>query len=49
MINMPAGASTEQPVTRFPNIRAVGAKRRPVLEPAGGLFMQLHVEHTAAE
>ena len=26
--NMPAGAKTEQPVTKFPSIRAVGAKRR---------------------
>src|ERR1700712_1207243 len=25
---MPAGASTEQPVTKFPSINAVGAKRR---------------------
>ena len=26
--SMPAGASTEQPVTIFPSIKAVGAKRR---------------------
>jgi hypothetical protein len=38
--SMPAGASTEQPVTRLPNIRAVGVKR-----PAtGGFSMQVHVE-----
>jgi hypothetical protein len=27
-LSMPAGASTEQPVTTFPSISAVGAKRR---------------------
>ncbi len=27
-LSMPAGASTEQPVTMFPSINAVGAKRR---------------------
>ena len=36
---MPAGASTEQPVTIFPSINAVGAKRRPGREAS----MQMHV------
>src|SRR6516162_494490 len=37
--SIPAGANTEQPVTTFPSIRAIGAKRRA----AGSDFMQLHV------
>ncbi len=41
--SMPAGASTEQPVTIFPSIRAVGAKRRWTWPSAGGFFMQMHV------
>jgi hypothetical protein len=36
-------------VIRFPNIRAVGAKRRPVLDPSGRFFMQMHVEHSDTE
>jgi hypothetical protein len=46
---MPAGASTEQPVTRFPNISAVGAKRRCSGMSGSGFFMQVHVEHAGAE
>ena len=37
--SIPAGASTEQPVTRLPSIRAVAVKR-----PARGFSMQMHVE-----
>src|ERR1700744_1434720 len=48
-ISIPAGASTEQPVTMFPNISAVGAKRRPGEDPSSGFFMQLHVEQTGSE
>jgi len=44
-INMPAGASTEQPVTIFPSINAVGAKRRAAWE----FSMQMHVDHAGAE
>src|SRR3954464_16024616 len=36
--SMPAGASTEQPVTKLPSINAVGAKRR-----VAGLSMRVHV------
>ena len=45
-ISMPAGASTEQPVTIFPSIKAVGAKRRCA---TWGLSMQVHVGRTDAE
>ena len=37
--NIPAGPTTEQPVTTFPSINAVGAKRRA----ADGDSMQAHV------
>jgi hypothetical protein len=40
---MPAGASTEQPVTIFPSIKAVGAKRRWMWPSADAFFMQMHV------
>jgi membrane protein DedA with SNARE-associated domain len=46
---MPAGATTEQPVTTFPTISAVGAKRRAVGPSSGGFFMQLHVDHIREE
>ena len=36
--NMPVGASTEHPVTTFPSIKAVGAKRRATWDS-----MQMHV------
>jgi hypothetical protein len=42
---MPAGPSTEHPVTIFPSINAVGAKRRPI----GAFSMQMHVDHAFAE
>jgi hypothetical protein len=42
--SMPAGASTEQPVTTFPSIRAVGAKR-----PAVAFSMQVHVAATGGK
>src|SRR5450759_1112110 len=45
-ISMPAGASTEQPVTIFPSIKAVGAKRRCA---RCGLSMQMHVGQSDAE
>ena len=44
---MPAGASTEQPVTMLPSIKAVGAKRRWTWPSAGGFFMQMHVGHAS--
>src|ERR1700710_3259484 len=37
----PAGPITEQPVTKFPSINAVGAKRRVVW--GAGACMQMHV------
>jgi hypothetical protein len=39
---MPAGPITEHPVTKFPSIKAVGAKRRAVCA-AAGLCMQMHL------
>src|SRR5437899_2576017 len=42
--SIPAGASTEQPVTILPSMRAVGVKR-----PARVLFMQMHVEQTCGQ
>ena len=42
--SMPAGASTALPVTTFPSIRAVGAKRGAA---AGRFSMHAHVSRTA--
>ncbi len=43
-LSMPAGASTEQPVTIFPSINAVGANRRSTWATGTGtFFMQMHV------
>jgi len=39
--SIPAGPITEQPVTKFPSINAVGAKRRAVW--GTGACMQMHV------
>jgi hypothetical protein len=39
--SIPAGPITEQPVTKFPSINAVGAKRRAVW--GAGACMQKHV------
>ena len=39
---MPAGASTEQPVTKLPSINAVGAKRFTPRVYQTPLLMQLH-------
>src|SRR3954453_12518531 len=47
-LSIPAGPITEQPVTKFPSINAVGAKRRAVWV-AAGLCMQGHVGHLAGK
>jgi hypothetical protein len=46
---MPAGASTDVPVTKFPSIKAVGAKRRSMWTGSGGFFMQMHVDDVRAK
>jgi hypothetical protein len=43
-LNMPAGASTDVPVMKFPSIKAVGAKRRSTWPGSGGVFMQMHLD-----
>src|SRR5471032_1679636 len=46
-LNMPAGPITEQPVTKFPSIMAVGANGRSTW--VTGLCMQMHVGHSGVE
>jgi hypothetical protein len=48
-LNMPAGASTEVPMTKFPSIRAVGANRRSIWTGSGGFIMQMHVDDVRAD
>jgi hypothetical protein len=43
-INMPAGARIDDPVTRFPNISAVGAKRRWTGLSDDGFCMHAHLD-----
>src|ERR1700742_3880750 len=45
---MPAGARIVDPVTKFPNIKAVGAKRRWT-GPSEGFFMHMHLGRAAAD
>jgi hypothetical protein len=46
---MPAGAKMEVPVTKFPSIKAVGAKRRSTWTGSGGFFMQMHVDDVSTK
>ena len=41
--SMPAGASTEQPMTMLPSMSALGAKRRSAWTGIGTCFMHMHV------